>query len=247
MNGNARAPARKDINADFPLRGAVVCGCCGTPLTGYWAKGRNEHYPYYHCPKRGCERYGKAIRRERLEGQFEALLKTLQPTEKFARLARAMFDDLWNHRLAAAEAHARSLRTELAKIDRQVEQFLDRIADTDVQSVASAYEARIKKLEEQKIVVSERIAKCGRPMRSFDQTPRTAMDFLASPWNLWASDRLEDKRAVLKLAFADRLAYVQNEGFRTANLSLPFKALAGLSGQDFKMASPTGFEPVLSP
>jgi site-specific DNA recombinase len=157
LKDSARAPARKDLNQDFPLRGAVVCGCCGTPLTGYWATGRGGRYPYYHCPKRGCESYGKAVRRERIEGEFEELLKTLQPTEKLARLARAMFKDLWNHRLAAAETQGQSLRTELAKIDRQVEQFLDRIADTDVPSVVSAYETRIRKLEEQKIVVSERI------------------------------------------------------------------------------------------
>ncbi|MDY6947376.1 MAG: recombinase family protein [Pseudomonadota bacterium] len=31
--GNARTPARKNLDADFPLRGAVVCGHCGTSLT----------------------------------------------------------------------------------------------------------------------------------------------------------------------------------------------------------------------
>ena len=40
--------------------------------------------------------------------------------------------------------------------------------------------------------------------------------------NLWASERLEHKEAVLKLAFADRLTYVRNEGFRTPDLALPF-------------------------
>ena len=89
---------------------------------------------------------------------------------------------------------------------------------------------------------AERIANCGRPLRDFDETLRTALDFLANPWNLWASERLEDKRAVLKLTFADRLAYVRNEGFRTANLALPFKALADLSGNESNMARPAGFE-----
>ena len=243
LNGKARAPARKDLNADFPLRGAVACGCCGTPLTACWSKGRNARYAYYLCPKHGCANYRKSIARETIEGEFEELLRTLQPTEKLGRLARTMFEDLWNHRLASAEGHGRALRGELAKIDRQVEQFLDRIADASVPSVISAYETRIRKLEEQKIVVAERIKNCGRPLKSFDETLRTALDFLASPWNLWASDRLEDKRAVLKLTFADRLAYVRNEGFRTANLSLPFKALADFSGKENKMARPAGFEP----
>jgi site-specific DNA recombinase len=243
LKESARVPARKDIKADFPLRGAVACGCCGAPLTGYWAKGRNGHYPYYHCHKRDCEAYGKAIRRDKLEGEFEALLKRMQPTEKLIGAARAMFGDLWSHRLAASEIRARGLKGELAKIERQVEQLLDRITATDVASVIGAYEAKIKKLEEEKIVVSERIKNCGRPLKSFDETLRTALDFLASPWNLWASGQLENRRAVLKLAFADRLVYVRNEGLRTPNLSLPFKALAEFSGAKNGMVAKGGIEP----
>jgi hypothetical protein len=53
LAGNAKTPARKDLSADFPLRGAVVCGHCGTPLTACWTKGKYSRYPYYLCPKRG--------------------------------------------------------------------------------------------------------------------------------------------------------------------------------------------------
>ncbi len=38
-------------------------------------------------------------------------------------------------------------------------------------------------------------------------------------------ERLEDKRAVLTPAFAQRLEYVGNEGFRTAEVALRFKEL----------------------
>ena len=46
-----------------------------------------------------------------------------------------------------------SLKTELAKIERQVDQFLDRIADASVPSVISTYENRIRKLEAEKMVM----------------------------------------------------------------------------------------------
>jgi hypothetical protein len=86
----------------------------------------------------------------------------------------------------------------------------------------------------------EKIANCGRPLRSFDETLRTSLDFLANPCNLWGSERLEHKKAVVKLAFADRLAYVRNEGFRTPALSLPFKVLADFKSSESKMARPGG-------
>jgi len=74
------------------------------------------------------------------------------------------------------------------------------------------------------------------PGRSFDETLRTSLDFLANPCNLWSSERLEQKKTVLKLAFADRLSYVRNEGFRTPDLALPFKVLADLKSSNSEMA-----------
>ncbi len=246
LHGNARAPNRKDLNADFPLRGAVVCGDCGTPLTACWSKGKSARHPYYLCPKRGCDSYGKSIRRNVIEGEFEDLLKDMQPSANLFKGAYTMFKDLWNNRLAHGEGRAKALKAELAKIEKQVNQFLDRIADAEIPSVISVYEDRIRKLEQQKIVLAEKMAKSGRPARSFDETLRTAFEFLASPWNLWSSERLEDKRAVLKLAFSDRLTYVRNEGFRTPNMALPFKALGDICLGKIEMARPEGFEPPTS-
>ncbi len=121
--------------------------------------------------------------------------------------------------------------------------FLERILDASVPSVIEAYEERVRRLEEEKLAIRERMAQTKRPARDFDSTVRTALGFLASPWNLWRSDRLDDKRAVLKLAFANRLRYARNEGFRTADLALPFKMLTTISGDENKMAERKGFEP----
>jgi hypothetical protein len=41
---------------------------------------------------------------------------------------------------------------------------------------------------------------------------------------------------VLKLAFAERLTYTQNEGFRTPDLSSPFKALGFFNMQGLAVA-----------
>jgi hypothetical protein len=59
--------------------------------------------------------------------------------------------------------------------------------------------ARIHKLAADKIAISEKIANCGRPLKSLDEALRTALDFLGNPQKLWDSERLEDKRTVLKL------------------------------------------------
>ena len=242
LAGNAKTPARKNLNADFPLRGFVVCGHCSTPLTACWSKGSHKSYPYYLCPTKGCESYGKLIRRADLEGDFAELHGCLRPSESLHRAAKAMFQYAWDYRLAMGEERSRSLKSELTKVEAQVERFLDQIADTDVPSVISTYETRIRKLEEKKIELSEKIENCGRPIRGFDETLRTALDFLQNPQILWASDKLEHKRLVQKLVFADRLHYVRKEGFRTPKTTLPFKVLADFQAGKNKMAHPERFE-----
>lgn len=44
---------------------------------------------------------------------------------------------------------------------------------------------------------------------------------------------------VLKLAFRGRLAYCRNEGYRTADLALPFKALGITSGSQKVLVEPS--------
>jgi site-specific DNA recombinase len=121
---------------------------------------------------------------------------------------------------------AAALAAEVLK--RPVQTLLDsndggRILDTSVPAVVGAYEERVRKLENDKLLIQEELAFAGRPVSTFDTTLRTALAFLANPWRLWSSERLVDRRAVLKLTFAERLRYKRNEGSRTPDLSLPLR------------------------
>ena len=153
-----------------------------------------------------------------------------------------MFRSLWDHRLGQADSQAKALKSELAKVDGQVAQFLDRVVEATVPSVIAAYEDRIRKLEESKLLIVERLNNAARPASTFEDALRTALDFLANPWNLWQSDRLEDRRTVLKLTFAERLRYKCKEGFRTASLSLPFNIITQILSDEKEMARPKRFE-----
>ncbi|HVZ32283.1 MAG TPA: hypothetical protein VG963_07655, partial [Polyangiaceae bacterium] len=89
-------------------------------------------------------------------------MQRLQPSEELFSAARSMFKTLWDERIASTNETRRTLEAELSTIEQQVEQFLDRIAETDTATIIAAYEKRIRALEERKLLVSERIANCGR-------------------------------------------------------------------------------------
>ena len=247
LAGNANAPARKDLNADFPLRGFVTCGDCDYPLTAAWSKGRSKHYPYYYCQTKGCQSYGKSIKRDQLEGEFAELLKQARPSEKLFALVKEMFQDLWAHRLGQSAALTRSMKGEVKTIDQKITELLDRIVEADSDTLIKAYERRVKELERRKMLLSEKIVTTGQPKHHYRSVYRTALDYLSNPLKLWVSDRLEDKRAVLKLTFADRLAYVRGVGYRTADLTLPFKMLGQISNPKNQMVGPEGLEPPTRP
>ena len=158
------------------------------------------------------------------------------------KVAQMMFRDLWDHRLAQGAAQAKAINQQIAKLQKQIDNLLDRIAELSVASVMGAMEKRIEKLEGEKIALQERASETARPKTSYERTLRTALAFLANPWNLWASGDLHHRKTVLKLAFSQRLKYQRERGFRTAEIALPFKMLATISGDKKEMARPKRFE-----
>lgn len=247
LNGATYMPRKRNVNEDFPLRGFVMCGDCGTPLTACWSTGRKAKHPYYLCPNKrgGCPSYGKSIKRDVLEGEFVTLLRSLTPSETLFRLATRMFKDLWTRRLSQAQDHGKALAAKLANVERDTAKLLERVLDANLPSVITAYENRIAALEKEKLLIREKIAQSGQPRANHDKTLRTALEFLSNPWKLWDSGQLEMRRMVLKLAFGGRLDYRRNEGLRTPNLTLPFKVLAQISGEKKEMARPLRYRRAL--
>lgn len=100
LAGNARVPARKDLNHDYPLRGFVTCSDCDKPLTACWSRSSTgKKHPYYMCYNKQCVSSRKSIPKAKIEGEFAELLKQLTPSKDMFALAKAMFTSAWDVRL----------------------------------------------------------------------------------------------------------------------------------------------------
>ncbi|MEM9128265.1 MAG: recombinase family protein [Pseudomonadota bacterium] len=247
LNGRAVAPFRQDIRADFPLRGFVTCARCNHPMTSAWTKGRSGRYPYYFCHKRTCPEYRKSIKRDDIEGAVGALLQELQPSPLAIKIARKMFADAWDMQHQAAGRRISDTKSEIAKIDRKMGQLMDRLLAADSDTLVAAYEAQIKKLEEDKILMNEQAAERGKSRQAFEDSFRTARKFLENPWKLWVSDLLEHKRMVLRLAFLEPLSYCRKHGVRTAKIAEPFRVFGDFCDPKFGMVGLAGLEPATTP
>ncbi|MEM9100565.1 MAG: recombinase zinc beta ribbon domain-containing protein [Pseudomonadota bacterium] len=226
LRGTAKAPARKDISADFPLRGFITCDDCNTPLTACWSKSKTgKKHPYYLCPTKGCPSYRKSIRRDTLEGAFETLLRKLQPSQNLFRLAKVMLADAWDMQRAKSGETRKQLQSDLKRVEKEIDKLLDRIVESNQPTMIGAYEKRIGKLESEKVLLAEKLEKTGQPTHTLEELFELALTFLANPWKIWASGGLALKRSVLRLAFCERIAYSRESGFRTPQIAFPFRAL----------------------
>lgn len=150
------APTRKDIKEDFPLRGAVCCASCSSPLTAGWCKGAYKKYPYYFCKTKGCDLYGKTIARKKLEGAFRQLLNELRPTETLFELVRAMFRDAWEQRTSQLADAANGFRTQVREIDKNIAGVIDVAAQASNPKLVSSYESRLEQLERERLILEEK-------------------------------------------------------------------------------------------
>ncbi|MEP1575756.1 recombinase family protein [Roseibium album] len=244
---NTSVPVRIDVSEDFPLRGFVRCDCCNRPMTAAFSKGRSKRYGYYFCQTRGCDNRRKNIKKEKIESEFSSLLESMTPSRELFVTVFHMLEEWWHDRESKAKTLIATAKSDGQKIDRKLSQLMGRILETDSQTMVSAYESEVKKLEMEKLLLLERIQQCGRPATDFKQTYRTAMEFLGNPQKLWDSERLEDKRLAVKLTFGPDLRYGLKQGYRTAESTIPFKALAAISGQKKEMVGPEGLEPPTNP
>ena len=125
--------------------------------------------------------------------------------------------------------------------------LLDRIAEASNASVVHAYEARIDKLERQKIVLQERLDKAIPPKGHLEDCIDLALGFLAKPWNLYKNGDYAMRQKVLRLAFAEPLRYSQKGVYGTPEFSFPFKFLGGFSGLKSEMVLQERIELSTSP
>ncbi len=228
-SGTAKAPTRKNINVDFPLRGFVLCGDCEKPLTACWSTGAKKKYPYYLCDTKGCVSYRKSIRREKIEGEFEQIVQALRPAPGLFALVKTMFKEAWGQRLAQAADMKQRLERDIVRLEKDTAKFLDRIVDATNSSVIAAYEDRIARLETDRAVAAEKLREGPGQQRPFDEMFEQACLFLSNPWKLWASGQFHLKRILLRLAFTERIAYDRNSGYQTPGFSIPINYLKDLS------------------
>ncbi len=138
------APRPKSISQGYPLVGKLVCGCCGTLMTGTSGTSRTkERYYYYQCPKK-CE--NQRLRRDKLDDfVVRCARETLSAPETVKRIAARLFD--YQKKENAKETKTETLRKSLNKVNRSIDNLTLAIAE---RPASAALLSKLDDLEQQR-------------------------------------------------------------------------------------------------
>lgn len=227
LEAKGRVKNRKDISKDFIARGVVDCDDCGKALTACWSNGRDKKHPYYLCWNKGCESYRKSIKRADLEGELDAMIKGLQPSQGLFNIAAKMFRDLWDYQEQQVKERVSALKQELSRTEANTSKLVDRMLDTDNGSIASHIESRIAALDDEALKTRETITELSKKRPCYSELFEPALTFLANPWKIWENGNFKERRNLLKMVFPNRIRYSRNEGVRTAQTTVLFRFFGG--------------------
>jgi site-specific DNA recombinase len=236
------APKRK-FNPELPLKHFVKCDHCGKPITGGFPRGRSKRYGHYWCYQQDCKAI--KVRKEQLETEFVAKLKTLRPKNDTLADFPKVAATVWNSKqgdmekkrtklLAQLEDH-RALKSELLKAKLRGE-----VSQKDYEENNSEFVAEIGAIEAELRLIESDAGK----LDAFIRFAELRLMDMAQAWEIASP---EQRQRVQNLLFRDGLNYSMSTGFLNRSNSCLFTVLETLSSKKVLLASPTGFEPVLSP
>lgn len=240
LNGPKKAPVRKDLKKDFPLRGFLQCSGCGYPLTANWSKGKSKSYPYYLCQRSTCPLKGKSYSRDDVESEFQQLLTSLQPKTGLFVAAKHMFSSLWEQRKEQTRKLQSSVTTDLRKTETDMEKTVQRIVECSDDNLVGVYEKHLVDLREKAVRLENKRENLTSRTGTFEDNFELAMGFLSKPYEIWENGNYTWKRIVLRLAFSQRITYCPESGLRTPKASFLFKALEEFASNEEGMVPPHG-------
>ena len=243
-NSNGKT-SHKKVNEDFPLRGYVKCVGCGRNLTAAWSRGKGgQRFAYYFCWNKQCK--GKVTApREQVEFKYFSLLCMHEASAATLAQLPAIAARMWAQRQETIAIDARlltrqledqkSLNTKLitAKLKGEITQ-------SDFEHMKTSIEAETQKIESEMRALDAEKSKMQELIKQREEEP---VNFGFA----WRDAPFSRKIEMQKVFYPEGLVYSLERGFFEPQNEYLFQQLANLFGEMLNLASPTGFEPVLSP
>jgi site-specific DNA recombinase len=231
------------LTRDFPLRGLLHCGACGTPLTGSVSSGNGGKYAYYFCRKPTCRKV--KVRRELLESKFSSFMHALRPKAEFWPMFTAVLEKVSRQKRAARVTTKELVGTRLASLRSRRQRLINAMIDGKLK--AEVFQEQIDLADEEIRKLELEVEETSSEEQEVSQLIDFAKVVLGGHQSfLWENADFEKKLRIQRAYFPSGLT-VQGDEFGTTEFFSFFNSLEQNMDDEKEMASPAGFEPALSP
>jgi site-specific DNA recombinase len=254
LNGKKKITAKHTrTREELPLRGYLVCSCCGKNITGSSSKGNGGKYFYYHCQK-GCrERYQTDIAHD----SFERWLGDISIKPEVAQLYLSVMDDIFKANEGDRETEIKKLEADYIKHSAMMDKAAIKLVNDELDKYA--YKRLKENLSYECTEIRLRIDELKRAESGFDEYCRYGISLLSDLPHYYSNATLEGKQKMLGSIFPEKLVFEKGK-YRTTQpneiLTLLCNNNNGFGekkkGQEANfsnlslMVTPTGFEPISS-
>jgi site-specific DNA recombinase len=178
----------------------------------------------------------------KLHGSFEEVLRSLQPSQPYFDLVKAMFAKAWDSQTERLEETLKAYADKASTLEAEIGRVVDRMIEVTNPRALKAFENRIEELELEKLIAIEKAAKKPAPARPFEEMFELSMRFLANPYECWKIGEANARKIVLRLAFCEPLAYSRKTGCLNTKKATVFKRLEYTNTSYEKMVPPGRLE-----
>jgi site-specific DNA recombinase len=235
--------SRGSLDHEFPLRGLVRCGTCGTPLTGSFSTGsKGGKYPYYFCPRKECPTV--SIRRDSLHIDFTILVEQLRPREELWPVFKAILKEACKTKHEEQEETSALAAKRIAELDQLKDKLVRGLMDGRLKQYL--FDEQMEKVEAQlSLIEAEEIDPLESETELDDliEFTRWVLDNAGTLWN--AAEY--DKQLRLQAALCPAGVMVTDGELRTPASTSFFREFDANLDDPMCLASPEGFEPSLPP
>jgi hypothetical protein len=131
---------RLRYNPDYPFK-CVVCPECGEPLKGSAPKGRNTHYPQYHCA-RGHKSF--AVSRDQMDETVEEFLSKTEYSDDYLKVIESLLVRRLRQKQADIVQESKTLNERVALLKSEQEKMLRVLLDTESDAVRKMFETQLE-------------------------------------------------------------------------------------------------------
>ena len=171
-------------------------------------------------------------------------MQSLTPERHYMRLFKEIVRHVWKQRQAASDDVIRKVTASLVQTRQRKNRTVDLLLDGRIDQ--QTYDEQVLRLNTESEEAERQLSDANDEHMDVEAVLEFAEQLVERPKETWLESSHEQKQRLQGVFFPDGLTYT-SEGFGTATSCSFFNVLRETTEEKASLASPTRFEPVLSP